>query len=48
MVAPLRGTKTFREAQGGKDEVGEGKGGKRGIKVGEREEMVKKKERKEQ
>ena len=48
MVAPLRGTKTFREAQGGKEEVGEGKGGKRGRKIGEREDMAKKKETKEQ
>ena len=47
MVSPLQGTKTFREAQGGKEEVGEGKGGKRGRNKGEREVRIKKKETKE-
>ena len=44
MVAPLRGTETLREAQGGKEEVGEGKM----RKEGGREDRKKNLQRKEQ
>ena len=42
MVAPIRGTETFREAQGGKEETGEGKMRKRRRKGGQNEEYTEK------
>ena len=43
MVAPLKETETLREAQGGKDEIGEGK-----MRKGGREDRKKNLQRKEQ
>ena len=42
MVAPLRGTETLRAAQGGKEEVGEGKLRKRRRRGGQDEEYAEK------